>query len=206
MTASASRSLSQKRGRFSGGQRFCDGTNSRHRRNGDRPDRNPGTTPTLHPVTSAVDELKGQMNWRQGRLNRPWKARRPTQRVQVGLANLWQTAVGGSRSRDRPGARPGLACWFVVEPPAGIEPATPSLPWNHREPLCGPPFSQVAPDRQGKSYRFSFRSVMRSLSTPTGVRYLAGQGRAGERSRAATVDDPVLCTQPKIGRWPLATA
>jgi hypothetical protein len=32
------------------------------------------------------------------------------------------------------------------------------------------------------------------------------RGRAGERSRAATVDDPVLCTQPKIGRWPLATA
>ena len=101
----------------SGGQRFCDGTNSRHRRNGDRPDRNPGPTPTLHPVTSAVDELKGQMNWRQGRLNRPWKARRPTQRVQVGLANLWQTAVGGSRSHDRPGARPGLACWFGWSPP-----------------------------------------------------------------------------------------
>jgi hypothetical protein len=37
-----------------------------------------------------------------------------------------------------------------VEPPAGIEPATPSLPWNHREPLCGPPFSQVTPDRQGQ--------------------------------------------------------
>jgi hypothetical protein len=25
--------------------------------------------------------------------------------------------------------------------PAGIEPATPSLPWNHQEPLCGPPVS-----------------------------------------------------------------
>jgi hypothetical protein len=23
--------------------------------------------------------------------------------------------------------------------PAGIEPATPSSPWNHQEPLCGPP-------------------------------------------------------------------
>ena len=33
----------------------------------------------------------------------------------------------------------------MVEPPAGIEPATPSLPWNHREPLCEPAFSQVAP-------------------------------------------------------------
>ena len=38
-----------------------------------------------------------------------------------------------------------------VEPPAGIEPATPSLPWNHQEPLCGPPSSQVAPDRRCQS-------------------------------------------------------
>jgi hypothetical protein len=51
-----------------------------------------------------------------------------------------------------------------VEPPAGIEPATPSLPWNHREPLCGPPFPQVAPNRRGQSYRFSLGEVMRSLS------------------------------------------
>jgi hypothetical protein len=29
----------------------------------------------------------------------------------------------------RPGIVPGLCCWFGVEPPAGIEPATPSLPW-----------------------------------------------------------------------------
>src|SRR5215216_3931496 len=28
----------------------------------------------------------------------------------------------------RPGAGAGLCCWFGVEPPAGIEPATPSLP------------------------------------------------------------------------------
>jgi hypothetical protein len=50
-----------------------------------------------------------------------------------------------------------------VEPPAGIEPATPSLPWNHQEPLCGPPSPQVTPDRRGRSYRFSFGAVMRSL-------------------------------------------
>jgi hypothetical protein len=50
----------------------------------------------------------------------------------------------------------------LVEPPAGIEPATPSLPWNHQEPLCGPPFPQVTPDRRGRSYRFSFGEVMRS--------------------------------------------
>jgi hypothetical protein len=51
----------------------------------------------------------------------------------------------------------------VVEPPAGIEPATPSLPWNHQEPLCEPTFPQVTPDRKGRSYRFSFATVMRSL-------------------------------------------
>jgi hypothetical protein len=39
----------------------------------------------------------------------------------------------------------------------------PSLPWNHQEPLCGPPFPQLAPDRRGRSYRFSFGEVMRSL-------------------------------------------
>jgi hypothetical protein len=39
-------------------------------------------------------------------------------------------ASGGSRLSGMPQAstRPGLSCWFVVEPPAGIEPATPSLP------------------------------------------------------------------------------
>jgi hypothetical protein len=50
-----------------------------------------------------------------------------------------------------------------VEPPAGIEPATPSLPWNHQEPLCGSPFPQLTPDRWGRSYRFSSGEVMRSL-------------------------------------------
>ena len=50
-----------------------------------------------------------------------------------------------------------------VEPPGGIEPPTPSLPWNHQEPLCGTPYSQVTPDRRGRSYRFSFGQVMRSL-------------------------------------------
>jgi hypothetical protein len=50
-----------------------------------------------------------------------------------------------------------------VEPPAGIEPATPSLPWNHQEPLCEPPFPQVTPDRRSQSYRFSFDQGMRSF-------------------------------------------
>jgi hypothetical protein len=52
-----------------------------------------------------------------------------------------------------------------VEPPGGIEPPTPSLPWNHREPLYGWLFPQVTPDRRGQSYRFSFSEVMRSLSS-----------------------------------------
>jgi hypothetical protein len=34
----------------------------------------------------------------------------------------------GSQARARPDPGPGLSCWFGVEPPAGIEPATPSLP------------------------------------------------------------------------------
>jgi hypothetical protein len=65
----------------------------------------------------------------------------------------------GPQTRNRPAfalVSPG------VEPPAGIEPATPSLPWNHQEPLCEPPFPQVAPDRRGQSYRFSRGAVMRS--------------------------------------------
>jgi len=63
-----------------------------------------------------------------------------------------------------------------VEPPAGIEPATPSLPWNHQEPLCGTPFPQVAPDRRGRSYRFSFGEDMRSLSSHVPVVWPASQG------------------------------
>jgi hypothetical protein len=41
--------------------------------------------------------------------------------------------------------------------PPGIEPATPSLPWNHQEPLCGPPFpssrSTVEPNVIGSPWR-----------------------------------------------------
>jgi hypothetical protein len=40
------------------------------------------------------------------------------------------------RSCDKPGAGPGLSCWFGVEPPAGIEPATPSLPWIGGQAPC----------------------------------------------------------------------
>jgi hypothetical protein len=34
----------------------------------------------------------------------------------------------GPRGMKQTGDVPRLSCWFVVEPPAGIEPATPSLP------------------------------------------------------------------------------
>ena len=58
--------------------------------------------------------------------------------------------------------RPALALVKAyVEPPAGIEPATPSLPWNHQEPQCEPSFPKVVLDRKDESYRFSFGEVMR---------------------------------------------
>jgi hypothetical protein len=51
----------------------------------------------------------------------------PNHNVQIGLANLWQTAVAGSwHAPGRVLTRPGLL--VCGEPPAGIEPATPSLP------------------------------------------------------------------------------
>jgi hypothetical protein len=56
------------------------------------------------------------------------------------LVICWQIAGNWRffflRGCDRPGAGPGLGCWFGVEPPAGIEPATPSLPWIGSEALC----------------------------------------------------------------------
>jgi hypothetical protein len=84
--------------------------------------------------------------------------------MSAAMARRWHAGPRAHPCRcDRPGSAPGLSCWFGVEPPAGIEPATPSLPWNHQEPLCGPPFPQVTPDRRGRSYRFSCGLVMRSL-------------------------------------------
>jgi hypothetical protein len=70
--------------------------------------------------------------------------------------------------------------------PAGIVPATPSLPWNHQEPLCGPPFAQVTPHREGRSYRFSFGQGMRSLPLPP-ISTSRGLSQPGSASRAAVV-------------------
>jgi hypothetical protein len=64
--------------------------------------------------------------------------RASTQSDQIELANLWQAAVEGARPCNRPEAGPGLIWWFVVEPPAGIEPATPSLPRIPDPPPCHP--------------------------------------------------------------------
>ena len=80
--------------------------------------------PSPNPRALCIQRLRTRtnsrgINWRQERLEWPsvCDAPTPTQRVQVGLANLWQTAVGGYRPRDRSGTGPGLCCWFVVEPP-----------------------------------------------------------------------------------------
>ena len=45
--------------------RFCDSLEPRHRANGSV---EPQPRGTLHPATAAVDELQGQINWRQRRL------------------------------------------------------------------------------------------------------------------------------------------
>jgi hypothetical protein len=112
------------------------------------------------------------------------------------LANLWQTAVAGPSARNRPGIVPGLTWWFGVEPPAGIEPATPSLPWNHQEPLCEPPFSQVVLDRKGQSYGFCFDAVMRSLpSAVVGAVGVVGPQR--HRGVGGRADRPAVNLHPR---------
>jgi uncharacterized protein YjbI with pentapeptide repeats len=72
---------------------------------------------------------------------------------------------------------------------------------DHWRSWAGPP----RPDTQPWLASLQRADVAGLVLQPEFVTWLV-RGRAGERSRAATVDDPVLCTQPKIGRWPLATA
>jgi hypothetical protein len=51
----------------------------------------------------------------------------------LAMARRWHAGQKAHPWRcDRPGVGPGLCCWFGVEPPAGIEPATPSLPSMRR--------------------------------------------------------------------------
>ena len=45
-----------------------------------------------------------------------------------------------------------------VEPPAGIEPETPSLPWIGGQAPCYPAYLQVTRYRKGRSYGASWRA------------------------------------------------
>ena len=82
-------------------------------------------------------------------------------RARPQLVICWQIAgkrrFRAFRAWNRPGIVPGLSCWFGVEPPAGIEPATPSLPWIGGQAPCYPAFSQVTGDRGRRSYVLSRR-------------------------------------------------
>jgi hypothetical protein len=76
-------------------------------------------------------------------------------------------ACGPSAAQSSQQARPArcrqrcdLRFWPVGLP--GLEPGTSSLSANGRQPLCGPPFPQVAPDRRGQSYAFNRHDGMRS--------------------------------------------
>jgi hypothetical protein len=67
---------------------------------------------------------------------------------------------------------------FPWSPPVvglgGVEPPTSSLSAKCREPLCGPPFLQVALDRKGQRY---------ALNQPIGMRsYVHDDGRRGDLS------------------------
>jgi hypothetical protein len=79
-------------------------------------------------------------------------ARRPTQSDRIPTREVLSSPFDRPRTPNWPAFRLVRA---YVEPPAGIEPATPSLPWNHQESLCGPPFSQVTPDRRCQRYAFN---------------------------------------------------
>ena len=47
-----------------------------------------------------------------------------------------------------------------MEPPAGIEPATPSLPWIGGQAPCYPAYLQVTRYRKGRSYGASWRAYL----------------------------------------------
>jgi hypothetical protein len=77
-----------------------------------------------------VTPLQGTACFRARQLPQP--DRRPDDAVGAYALGCWKSA--GKRQfytpnrQLRPGAGPGLSWRFGVEPPAGIEPATPSLP------------------------------------------------------------------------------
>jgi hypothetical protein len=145
----------------------------------------------LPPATAAVTTSRVRSTGARDALEWPRQATHsgPERTIRTGK-------LSGKRGRRLLAARQvvagrGLACWFVMEPPAGIEPATPSLPWNHQEPLCEPLFAQVKLDWRGRSNRFSFAEVMRSLrSVVAAVGVIGPQCHRGVGGRAdcAAVD------------------
>jgi hypothetical protein len=70
---------------------------------------------------------RGRLNRKTHKMVAPESVRTTT--ISDLLANRWQTAVRVAPGIRQAGCWTRLACWFGVEPPAGIEPATPSLPW-----------------------------------------------------------------------------
>jgi hypothetical protein len=63
--------------------------------------------------------------------------------MSAAMARRWHAGPPAhSWAWKRPGVGLGLCCWFGVEPPAGIEPATPSLP-----SMVGPLGAQDGPLR-----------------------------------------------------------
>jgi hypothetical protein len=72
------------------------------------------------------------------------------------MARRWHADPKAHRwAWNTPGVGPGLCWWFCVEPPAGIEPATPSLPWIGGQAPCYPPSPQVVRHRECPSYVLS---------------------------------------------------
>ena len=69
----------------------------------------------------------------------------------VFLANLWQMAVGSAPGMEEAGYKTRPVLVVCGGAPAGVEPATPSLPWILRPPLCEPAFPQLASDRRPSS-------------------------------------------------------
>jgi hypothetical protein len=115
----------------------------------------------FHPSASTVARPSGPALTliRRYVLSNPlcgWRTRTQRRRnQQVGWSERWTPTPGERPVRphpdkgcalqpfDRPSnAEPTSipAGQHLCGAPAGIEPATPSLPWNHQEPLCGTPF------------------------------------------------------------------
>jgi hypothetical protein len=132
-------------------------------------------------------------------------SRQSPQRVSVRTRSVicWQIAgkrrFGALRACKRPGTGPGLGCWFGVEPPAGIEPATPSLPWLTGNYSLHPRrmgFRERSPiiRRQPREYRWQHRGdPWRSFVRPP-------DPSAGLLLPGCCPSVPTACGE-RIGRW-----